>query len=209
MRLHRRFNEEINTQLNIVPGLMGVILTMSMVFITALAVTRERERGTMESLLATPVSPRRSWGQGGSLHNGRLRADSARPAGARFVFAVPIEGSLTLLVLLSFFFIAANLCVGVTFSTLARNQLQAVQGAIFFFLPSLLLSGFMFPFKGMPAWAQFVGNLLPLTHYLAIVRGILLKGCVYAEIAWHFYAILAFLAVAAFLGVLRYRQSLD
>ena len=207
---HRRYNEEINTQLNIVPGLMGVILTITMVFITALAVTREKERGTMENLLATPVGPI------------EVMAGKIAPyimvgyvqiglvlLGAKFLFDVPMEGSLPLLLGLSFFFIAANLCVGVTFSTLAKNQLQAVQGASFFFLPSLLLSGFMFPFKGMPDWAQLIGNILPLTHYLVIVRGIMLKGCSYQEIALHFYAILIFLAVAMLIGVMRYRQRLD
>lgn len=181
-----------------------------MVFITALAVTREKERGTMENLLATPVGPI------------EVMAGKIAPyimvgyvqialvlLGAKLLFDVPMEGSALLLLGISFFFIAANLCVGVTFSTLAKNQLQAVQGAIFFFLPSLLLSGFMFPFKGMPDWAQLIGNALPLTHYLVIVRGIMLKGCHYQEIAGHFYAILAFLGVAMLLGILRYRQRLD
>ena len=207
---HRRYNEEINTQLNIVPGLMGVILTITMVFITALAVTREKERGTMENLLATPVAPI-------EVMTGKIAPYilvgyvqiTLVLIGAKVLFDVPMEGSIPLLLCLSFFFIAANLCVGVTFSTLAQNQLQAVQGAIFFFLPSLLLSGFMFPFKGMPDWAQFIGNILPLTHYLVIVRGIMLKGCTYADISGHFYAILAFLALAMVVGVTRYRQRLD
>lgn len=208
--VHRRYNEEINTQLNIVPGLLGVILTITMVFITALAVTRELERGTMENILATPVSPIEvilgkitPFMMVGYIQIGLVLI------GAKVLFDVPMEGSLWLLLGLSFFFIAANLCVGITFSTLAKNQLQAVQGAVFFFLPSLLLSGFMFPFKGMPDWAQFIGNLLPLTHYLVIVRGIILKGCSYADISVHFYAILAFLAVAMFISVTRYRQRLD
>ncbi len=208
--LHRRYNEEINTQYNIVPGLMGVILTLTMVIITSLAITREKERGTMESLLATPLRPI-------EVMSGKLVPYilvgyvqiSLVLLGAKFIFDVPMFGSIALLMLLSFFFIAANLCVGVTFSAIAKNQLQAAQATIFFFLPSLLLSGFMFPFKGMPDWAQTLGNALPLTHYLVIVRGILLKGCVYAELAGHFYAILAFFAVSMAVGVLCYRQTLD
>lgn len=207
---HRRYNEEINTQLNIVPGLMGVILTITMVFITALAVTREKERGTMENLLATPVSPI-------EVMIGKITPYilvgymqmTLVLLGARFLFGIPMEGNLPLLLALSFFFIAANLCVGVTFSTIAKNQMQAVQCSIFFFLPSLLLSGFMFPFKGMPDWAQLIGNALPLTHYLIIVRGIMLKGCGYQDIAFHFYAVLAFLGAAMLIGIMRYRQRLD
>jgi len=208
--VHRLYNEEINTQYNIVPGLMGVILTLTMVIITSLAVTREKERGTMENLLSTPVRPL-------EVMSGKLAPYilvgyvqiSLVLLGAKFIFDVPMFGSVALLMALSLFFIAANLGVGVTFSAMARNQLQAAQATIFFFLPSLLLSGFMFPFKGMPDWAQAVGNILPLTHYLVIVRGILLKGCSYADIAPHFYAILAFFAISMALGVLRYRQTLD
>jgi len=175
--VHPRFNPEAITQYNIVPGLMGVVLTMTLVIITALAITRERERGTMENLLATPVRPLEvmvgkilPYIVVGYIQMGFILV------AAHLLFDVPLVGSLPLLLLVSLVFIAANLGVGLTFSTLARNQLQAMQMAFFFFLPSILLSGFMFPFRGMPVWAQRIGEVLPLTHYLRIVRGILLKG---------------------------------
>ncbi|OGV52082.1 MAG: mannose-1-phosphate guanyltransferase [Lentisphaerae bacterium GWF2_52_8] len=208
--VHSKYNPERNTQYNIVPGLMGVILTMTMVFITALAITREKERGTMENLLSTPLRPLEV--MTGKIvpyiFVGYIQITLVLLA-ARYIFYVPMLGNLPLLLFLSFFFIAANLTVGVTISTIARNQLQAVQMSIFFFLPSLLLSGFMFPFRGMPNWAQNLGNILPLTHYLPIVRGILLKGNGFIEVMPHFWAITAFLVVALFLGVIRYRQTLD
>jgi len=128
---------------------------------------------------------------------------------ARFIFDVPLVGNLPLLYLVAFLFIAANLAMGITFSTLARNQLQAVQMAFFFFLPSILLSGFMFPFRGMPEWAQWLGSCLPLTHFLRIVRGILLKGSGLFEIAPELWPLLLFLAAAMAVGVKRYRQTLD
>jgi ABC-2 type transport system permease protein len=170
-RQHLLYNPDRNTQFNIVPGLIGVILTMTMVFITALAITREKERGTMENLLSTPVRP-------AEVMLGKIIPFILVGyiqvvlilLGARFLFQVPIEGSLTLLVALGLLFIVANLAVGVTISSVAKNQLQAVQMSIFFFLPSMLLSGFMFPFRGMPGWAQVIGNILPLTHFLPIVR---------------------------------------
>ncbi len=209
-RIHAHYNPENITQFNVVPGLMGVVLTMTMVVITALAITRERERGTMENLLATPVRPFEVM-LGKILPYiavGYIQVSLILVA-AKFIFGVPLVGSLPLLYAVSLLFIAANLAVGITFSTLARNQLQAVQMAFFFFLPSILLSGFMFPFRGMPEWAQWVGTCLPNTHFLRIVRGILLKGNGITEIAPHLWPLLLFLVVAMTIGVKRYRQTLD
>ncbi|MFZ9682459.1 MAG: ABC transporter permease [Cephaloticoccus sp.] len=210
LRLHAHYNPENITQYNVVPGLMGVVLTMTMVVITALAITRERERGTMENLLATPVRPF-------EVMLGKIIPYivvgyiqlSLILLAARFIFNVPLVGSIPLLYGVAFLFIAANLAVGITFSTLARNQLQAVQMAFFFFLPSILLSGFMFPFRGMPEWAQWLGSGLPLTHFLRIVRGILLKGNGLLEIGPELWPLLLFLAIAMTIGVKRYRQTLD
>ncbi len=209
-RIHAHYNPENITQYNIVPGLMGVVLTMTMVIITALAITRERERGTMENLLATPVRPFEV--MAGKILPyivvGYIQVTLILLA-ARFLFQVPMVGSLALLYVVALFFIAANLAVGITFSTLAQNQLQAVQMAFFFFLPSILLSGFMFPFRGMPGWAQVLGSCLPITHFLRIVRGVLLKGNGPLEIAPELWPILLFLTVAMAVGVKRYRQTLD
>ena len=208
--IHRLYNPEAVTQYNVVPGLLGVVLTMTMVIITSLAVTRERERGTMENLLSTPVRP-------GEVMIGKLVPyilvgyiqTSLILLAARFLFQVPIEGSLALLYAVMLLFIGDNLAVGITFSTIARNQLQAVQMSFFFFLPSILLSGFMFPFRGMPTWAQYVGEILPLTHFLRVVRGILLKGNVFMEILPHLVPLTAFLVVALAIGMKRYRRTLD
>ncbi len=209
-QIHAHYNPENITQYNVVPGLMGVVLTMTMVVITALAITRERERGTMENLLATPVRPVEV--MVGKIIPyivvGYIQVTLILVA-ARFIFHVPLVGSLPLLYAVAFLFIAANLAVGITFSTLAQNQLQAVQMAFFFFLPSILISGFMFPFRGMPEWAQWLGSCLPNTHFLRMVRGILLKGSGPAEIAPEIWPLLAFLAVAMTIGVKRYRQTLD
>jgi len=208
--IHAQYNPENITQYNVVPGLMGVVLTMTMVIITGLAITRERERGTMENLLATPVRPFEVM-VGKILPYiavGYIQVTLILLA-ARFIFNVPMVGSLPLLYLVALIFIAANLAVGITFSTLAQNQLQAVQMAFFFFLPSILLSGFMFPFRGMPVWAQYIGACLPNTHFLRIVRGILLKGNGLAEIAPEIWPLLLFVAVAMTIGVKRYRQTLD
>lgn len=209
-QIHARYNPENITQYNVVPGLMGVVLTMTMVIITALAITRERERGTMENLLATPVRPF-------EVMVGKILPYIAVGyvqitlilVAANFIFHVPMIGSLPLLYGVSLLFIAANLAVGITFSTLAQNQLQAVQMAFFFFLPSILLSGFMFPFRGMPVWAQWIGTCLPNTHFIRIVRGILLKGNSAAEIAPELWPLLLFLVVAMAIGGKRYRQTLD
>jgi len=207
---HQHYNPENITQYNIVPGLMGVMLTMTMIIITGLAITRERERGTMENLLSTPVHP-------GEVIIGKIVPYILVGyiqvflilLASKFLFNVPIVGSVPLLVALTFLFIVANLAVGITFSTIAKNQLQAVQMAFFFFLPSLLLSGYMFPFRGMPGWAQDIGECLPLTHFLRIVRGILLKGNGLLEIAPDLWPIVLFLVVMLAIGIKRYRQTLD
>jgi ABC-2 type transport system permease protein len=209
-RIHALYNPENITQYNVVPGLMGVVLTMTMIIITALAITRERERGTMENLLATPIRPFEV--MAGKILPyitvGYIQVTLILVA-ARWIFHVPMVGSLPLLYLVSLAFIAANLAMGITFSTLAKNQLQAIQMAFFFFLPSILLSGFMFPFRGMPDWAQVIGSVLPLTHFLRIVRGVLLKGNGLAEIWPELWPIALFLAVAMAVAVKRYRQTLD
>ena len=210
LRLHARYNPEAVTQYNIVPGLMGVVLTMTLVIITSLAITRERERGTMENLLITPVRPVEVL-LGKILPYivvGYLQMILIVLA-AKLLFKVPVLGSLPLLFAVSFPFIAANLGVGITFSTVARNQLQAVQMSFFFFLPSILLSGFMFPFRGMPEWAQWVGSALPLTHFLRVVRGIVLKGNGFWDIAPSLWPICLFLVVSVGIGLLRCRQTLD
>ncbi len=209
-QIHAHYNPENITQYNVVPGLMGVVLTMTMVVITALAITRERERGTMENLLATPVRPFEVM-VGKILPYiavGYIQVTLILIA-ARFIFGVPMVGNLALVYAVALLFIAANLAMGITFSSLAQNQLQAVQMAFFFFLPSILLSGFMFPFRGMPVWAQWVGSCLPNTHFLRIVRGILLKGNGLAEIAPELWPLALFLAIAMTVGVTRYRQTLD
>ncbi len=208
--VQQHYNPENITQYNIVPGLMGVMLTMTMVMITALAITRERERGTMENLLSTPVRP-------GEVLIGKIVPYigvgyvqvTLILVAAKFLFDVPMIGSVPLLLVMVFLFIVANLAVGITFSTIAKNQLQAMQMAFFYFLPSLLLSGYMFPFRGMPVWAQDIGECLPLTHFLRVVRGILLKGNGLTEIAPDLWPIALFLLVMLAIGVKRYRQTLD
>ena len=208
--VHQHYNPENITQYNIVPGLMGVMLTMTMIIITALAITRERERGTMENLLSTPARP-------GEVMIGKIVPYITVGyiqvflilLASKFLFDVPIVGSVSLLLVLTFLFIVANLAVGITFSTIAKNQLQAVQMAFFFFLPSLLLSGYMFPFRGMPGWAQDIGEILPLTHFLRVVRGILLKGNGLVEVVPDLWPIALFLVVMLAIGIKRYRQTLD
>jgi ABC-2 type transport system permease protein len=189
---------------------MGVVLTMTMVMITGLAVTRERERGTMENLLSMPTRPF-------EVMTGKIlpyivigyTQVCVILVAAKVLFHVPFVGSIPLLLFAALLFITANLAVGVTFSTIARNQLQAMQMSFFFFLPSLLLSGFMFPFRGMPGWAQTLGELLPLTHFLRIVRGILLKGNGAAQIFYELVPIAVFALVVLVIGIKRYRQTLD
>jgi ABC-2 type transport system permease protein len=210
VRIHADYNPEAVTQYNIVPGLMGTIMTMTLVMITALAITRETERGTMENLLSTPVSPLEVM-IGKILPYilvGYIQMTLIIIA-TRFLFEVPMHGSLTLIYVLSLFFIAANLTIGVTFSTLARNQLQALQMSIFFFMPSMLLTGFMFPFRGMPVWARVLGETLPLTHYLRLVRGILLKGDGLTQAMGHVWPMILIWAVAVALGARFYRKTLD
>jgi ABC-2 type transport system permease protein len=210
IRTQRRYNPEGLTRYNIVPGLMGVILTMTMVMMTALAMTRERERGTMENLLATPVTPLEV--MAGKIVPyiliGYLQVGVILIAAA-LLFEVPMVGSLWLLSAALILFIAANLAIGFTFSTIARNQMQAMQLTFFFFLPSMLLTGFMFPFRGMPAWAQTIGELLPLTHFLRIVRGIMLKGNTFTDILPHVWPIGLFMLVAGIVALTRFRQTLD
>jgi ABC-2 type transport system permease protein len=210
IRIHRRYNPEGLSRYNIVPGLIGTILTMTMVMLTSLAMTRERERGTMENLLATPVRP-------AEVMVGKILPYvvigytqlGVILGAAWLLFEVPMVGSFTLLMAMIGVFIVANLAVGFTFSTLARNQLQAMQMTFFFFLPSILLSGFMFPFRGMPQWAQWLGELLPLTHFLRIVRGILLKGNDALQLLPELWPMLAFLTVAGVVALKRYRRTLD
>ena len=210
LRVHALYNPEGVTQLNIVPGLLGVVLTMTMVMITALAITRERESGTMENLLSMPTRPFEvmigkiiPYILVGYIQIGILLV------AARFLFHVPMLGSVPLLLAIAFLFITANLAMGVTFSTIASNQREAVQMGIFFFLPNILLSGFAFPFRGMPVWAQNIAEILPLTHFLRIVRGILLKGNGLQETLNELWPIPLFAVVVLAIGVKRYRQTLD
>jgi ABC-2 type transport system permease protein len=208
--VQRRYNPEGITQYNIVPGLLGVILQMTMVMMTAFAVTRERERGTFENLLATPVRPLEVM-TGKILPYiivGFVQAAIIMIAAA-LLFHVPMQGSLALLFAALVLYIAALLALGFTISTLASTQMQAMQMAFFFFLPSLLLSGFMFPFRGMPQWAQWLGEAFPVTHFLRIVRGVLLKGNGVTEIAPSLWPMALFLVVAAAIALGRYRRTLD
>ncbi len=210
LRLHRRYNPEGLTAYNVVPGLMGVILTMTLVMLTAMAMTRERERGTLENLLATPVRPLEMM-VGKILPYvifGYLQVLLIFGA-SRLLFGVPMHGSFVLLTAMVLLFITATLAVGYTFSTIARSQMQSMQMTIFYFLPNILLSGFMFPFRGMPRWAQVLGELLPLTHFLRIVRGIMLKGATWPDIWLEAAAITAFIGVVGTIAMLRYRQTID
>lgn len=210
VRIHALYNPEAITQYNIVPGLMGVVLTMTLVMITGIVITRERERGTMENLLAMPVQP------------AEVMIGKVVPyilvgyvqvllimLTAHLLFAVPVLGSINLLLLLTLPFVIANLSVGLLFSTIAKTQLQAIQMTTFFFLPSILLSGFMFPFRGMPVWAQWIGQILPLTHYLRITRGILLKGNGWPEVWPDLWPILLFLFLVVLFGIKQFRRTLD
>jgi ABC-2 type transport system permease protein len=193
-----------------VPGLLGTILTLTMLIFTALSVTRETERGTMENLLSMPISPL-------EIMLGKITPyivigffqATMIVVAAVVLFHVPIVGDLTLLAALSTLFIATNLSVGYTFSTLAQNQLQAVQMAMMYFLPNMLLSGFLFPFAGMPQWAQYVGETLPLTHYVRIVRAIMLKGANLADLHYDVLVLAALMLVAMTIAVTRFRRTLD
>ena len=210
IRAHERNNPAASTPLNIVPGLLGTILTLTMLIFTSLSVTRETERGTMESLLAMPITPFEI--MLGKIAPyvlvGFLQATLILAAGVA-MFGVPIVGSLTALAALTTLFIATNLAWGYTFSTLAQNQLQAVQMSMMFFLPNMLLSGFIFPFLGMPRWAQFIGEFLPLTHFIRIVRAIMLKGSTLSQLQFDTVALAGLMALAMAIAVTRFRRTLD
>ena len=210
IRAHARYNPAGSSRLNIVPGLVGTILTMTMLIFTALSVTREIERGTMESLLSMPIKPIEV--MFGKIIPyvlvGFIQATLIIGIGV-LLFGVPVQGSLIMLALLSTLFITTNLSIGYTFSTIVQNQLQAMQMSMMFFLPSILLSGFMFPFAGMPVWAQYIGEGLPLTHYLRIVRAIMLKGATLANIRYDALALFALMLLAMTIAVTRFRRTLD
>ncbi len=210
IRAHARYNPAASSRLNIVPGLVGTILTMTMLIFTALSVTREIERGTMESLLSMPITPVEV--MLGKIVPyvlvGFIQAILIIGIGV-LLFGVPVRGNLALLALLSTLFITTNLSIDYTFSTIAQNQLQAMQMSIMFFLPSILLSGFMFPFAGMPVWAQYIGEGLPLTHYLRIVRAIMLKGATLPNLRYDSIALLALMLLAMIIAVMRFRRTLD
>jgi ABC-2 type transport system permease protein len=207
---HLLYNPASDTQYSIVPGLLAVVLTMTMVLMTCLAITRERERGTYENLLAMPATPL-------EIMIGKITPNIFIGAiqsaiillMAKYVFAVPMIGSLALLSLALTVFIIANLTVGYSFSTLAQNQLQAMQMTMFFLMPAILLSGFAFPFEGMPLWAQYIGEVLPATHFLRIVRGIMLKGNTMTEIWPDLWPLFLFTLVSGGLALARFRRTLD
>ena len=210
IRTHARYNPAGSSSLNIVPGLVGTILTMTMLIFTALSVTREIERGTMENLLSMPITPV-------EIMLGKIipyiivgYVQAAMIIGIGVVlFGVPILGNLFVLAGLSTLFIATNLSIGYTFSTIAQNQLQAMQMSIMFFLPNILLSGFMFPFAGMPTWAQWFGESLPLTHYLRVVRSVMLKGSSISDLRYDAAAMFVLMLVAMTIAVTRFRRTLD
>jgi ABC-2 type transport system permease protein len=208
--VHRRYNPEGKTSYNIIPGIIGTILSMTMIMMTSMALTRERERGTIENLLAMPLSPLDIM-IGKILPYiiiGLLQFGVILIAG-HLLFAVPFLGSLWLATAMVLTFITANLIMGYLFSTLAKTQLQAMQLTFFFFLPSLLLSGFMFPFFGMPLWAQYLSEIFPITHFLRIVRGILLKGSGFEIVYTEMLAIIAFILVVGAIALGRFRRTLD
>jgi ABC-2 type transport system permease protein len=210
IRAHARYNPAGSSRLNIVPGLVGTILTMTMLIFTALSVTREIERGTMESLLSMPIKPVEiMFGKiVPYVMVGFIQATLIVGIGV-LVFGVPILGSLLTLALLTTLFITANLAIGYTFSTIVQNQLQAMQLSMMFFLPSILLSGFMFPFAGMPVWAQYIGEGLPLTHYVRIVRAIMLKGATIQNLQYDTIVLIALMLFAMTVAVTRFRRTLD
>ena len=208
--LHKRYNPEGITRYNIVPGLLGIILTMTMVMMTALAVTRERERGTMENLLAMPVRPI-------EVMAGKIAPYVLIGAVqvavivimAQLLFGVPFVGSFWLFAVATLLFITINLAIGFAFSTLAQNQLQAMQMSFFFMLPSILLSGFAFPFRGMPGWAQVIGEAIPTTHFLRIVRGLMLKGATAAQLSQELAVLVLMLVIVMAVAISRYKVTLD
>ncbi|MDZ5697316.1 ABC transporter permease [Chelativorans sp. M5D2P16] len=208
--VHRRYNPEGISQYNIVPGLLGVILQMTMVMMTSIALTRERERGTMENLLAMPASPL-------EIMLGKILPYLAVGAvqvivvlgAARLLFDVPFMGGMGLLLSAILIFVLALVLLGYTISTVARTQMQALQLTFFFFLPSILLSGFMFPFRGMPQWAQWLGEIFPLTHFLRIIRAIMLKGAELPAVALETGILALFIFAYAAIALMRFRQTLD
>ncbi|MDO9412897.1 MAG: ABC transporter permease [Pseudolabrys sp.] len=210
IRTHARYNPAGKTELNIVPGLVGTILTMTMLVFTALSVTREIERGTMETLLSMPVTPVEI--MLGKIipyvFVGFLQAAMIVLIGV-LLFGVPILGSMVSLAALSTLFIAANLATGYSFSTVAQNQLQAMQMTLMYFLPNILLSGFMFPFAGMPVWAQWIGEAMPLTHYLRITRAIMLKGSSIIDLQYDALALVVLTLITMTVAVARFRRTLD
>jgi ABC-2 type transport system permease protein len=210
MQVHQLYNPEGITQYNIIPGLMGVILSLTLVMMTGLAVTRERERGTMENLLASPARPFEvmSGKMVPYIFIGLIQATIILLA-ARFVFHVPFEGSIVTIYLSALLFIAAQLQVGITLSSLAQSQLQAMQLTMFYFLPNILLSGFMFPFQGMPRWARFIGEALPLTHFNRLIRGILLKGNGWDDLWPNIWPIIIFTVIVMAVAMRFYRRTLD
>jgi len=208
--IHRRYNPENVTAYNIVPGLLGVVLTLTLVMMTAVGVTREQERGTMESLLATPVQPLEVMiGKLAPFVIVGLIQTMIILSVARFLFGVPMEGGWPGLILGTILFIIGSLGLGFLISTLTRTQLQAMQLSVFYLLPSILLSGFMFPFRGMPLWAQWLGTMIPVTHFLRIVRGALLKGQDFADMGPSLLALAVFVCTVAALALARYRTTLD
>jgi ABC-2 type transport system permease protein len=210
IRTHARYNPAAVTALNIVPGLVGTILTLTMLIFTALSVTREIERGTMENLLSMPITPVEIM-LGKIIPYvlvGFVQAALIITIGVT-LFGVPIVGNLAMLAALSTLFIATNLSIGYTFSTVAQNQLQAMQMSMMFFLPNILLSGFIFPFAGMPIWAQWIGETLPLTHYIRIVRSIMLKGSNLADLHYDAIAMFVLMLIAMTIAVTRFRRTLD
>jgi ABC-2 type transport system permease protein len=208
--VHKRYNPDGLSQYFIVPGLLGVILQMTMVMMTSIALTREIERGTMENLLAMPAN-------GFEIMLGKVLPFfivggvqvTVILTAAKLLFHVPFVGNLAMLLSGVLVFVLAMVLLGYTFSTLARTQMQAMQLTFFFFMPSILMSGFMFPFHGMPDWAQFLGNVLPMTHFLRVVRAVMLKGANWSEIGFEFAMLTAFVPAFSILALLRFRRTLD
>jgi ABC-2 type transport system permease protein len=208
--VQRRYNPAGITAYNIVPALLGVILTMTMVMITSIALTREAERGTLETLLATPLRPLEIM-MGKTIPYigvGAVQVTVVLLA-ARLLFDIPFVGSLAVFVLAVTIFIFTNLMLGYLISTAARTQMQAMQMTFFIFLPSILLSGFMFPFRAMPIWAQSIGEALPITHFLRLVRGIILKGADFADNWSNIWPLMLILLVLGGMALLRFRRTLD
>lgn len=208
--LQRRYNPAGITHYNIVPGLLGIILAMTMSMMTAVSITRENERGTMENLLAMPVRPLEMMIGKISPYVliGYAQVFVVLMA-AKFVFDIPLVGSLLLLIGVATLYIIVNLMIGFLFSSVARTQMQALQLTFFLLLPQILLSGFMFPFLGMPKWARFIGEALPATHFIRLVRGIILKGATVGDLVSEIWPLVLILVVTATMAILRYRQTLD